>query len=122
MRPLKPGWKSSEFWFTFVSFVFSGLYLVGLIGENSQKEDLIQETSRGVEAAILIIGQLTVLFRYVKGRTELKKLWWNTASEDERKEVNKPVKPKVEPKPEVQPKVKPKKKKKTTTRKKTGEA
>ncbi len=86
---IKPGWKSSEFWFTAVSFIFSGLYLMGLIGENSQKEDLIQETTRGLEATILIIGQLTVLFRYVKGRTDLKKTWWSTATPEERKEANK---------------------------------
>jgi len=86
---IKPGWKSSEFWFTAVSFIFSGLYLVGLIGENSQKEDLIQETTRGLEATILIIGQLTVLFKYINGRTDLKKTWWNTATPQERKEANK---------------------------------
>lgn len=86
---VKPGYRTSEFWFTMVSFIFSGLYLVGLIGENSQKEDLIQETSRGLEATILIIGQLTVLFKYVKGRTDLKKTWWDTATPEERKEANK---------------------------------
>ena len=86
---IKPGWKSSEFWFTAVSFIFSGLYLMGIIGENSQKEDLIQETTRGLEATILIIGQLTVLFKYIKGRTDLKKTWWDTASPEERKEANK---------------------------------
>lgn len=85
---VKPGYKTSEFWFTMVSFVFSGLYLIGLIGESTQKEDLIQETSRGLEALILIVGQLTVLYKYVKGRTELKKIWWSTASDDERKEAN----------------------------------
>lgn len=87
---IKPGYKTSEFWFTFVSFLFSGLYLIGLISDNSQKEDLIQETSRGLEALILIIGQLTVLYKYVKGRTDLKKLWWTTATVDERKNVDKP--------------------------------
>jgi hypothetical protein len=86
---VKPGYKTSEFWFTMVSFVFSGLYLVGLISENTQKEDLIQETTRGVEATILIIGQLTVLFKYINGRTDLKKTWWNTASPEERKVANK---------------------------------
>lgn len=85
---VKPGYRTSEFWFTMVSFVFSGLYLVGLIGENSQKEDLIQETSRGLEATILIIGQLTVLFKYVSSRAELKKTWWNTADPEERKIAN----------------------------------
>lgn len=86
---VKPGYRTSEFWFTMVSFIFSGLYLLGLIGENAQKEDLIQETSRGLEATILIIGQLTILFKYLKGRTDLKKTWWDTASPEERKEANK---------------------------------
>jgi hypothetical protein len=86
---VKPGYRTSEFWFTFVSFLFSGLYLIGLLDSNTQKEDLIQETSRGLEATILIIGQLTVLFKYVKGRTDLKKTWWSTATPEERKEANK---------------------------------
>jgi hypothetical protein len=86
---VKPGYKTSEFWFTLVSFLFSGAYLVGLIGDSTQKEDLIQETSRGLEATILIIGQLTVLFKYIKGRTDLKKTWWSTANPEERIEANK---------------------------------
>jgi hypothetical protein len=72
--PYKPGWKSSEFWFTLVSFIFSGAFLLGVISDNSQKEDLIQETSKGLEALILIMGQLAVLFRYIKGRNEIKKI------------------------------------------------
>lgn len=85
---IKPGYRTSEFWLTVVSFVFSGLYLIGILDDHSQKEDLIAETSRGVEAAILVLGQLTVLFRYIKGRTEVKKVWWSTATEKERKEAN----------------------------------
>lgn len=85
---IKPGYKTSEFWFTLVSFLFSGAFLLGVISDNSQKEDLIAETSKGLEALILIIGQLAVLFRYIKGRTEIKKTWWNTASTEERKIAN----------------------------------
>lgn len=96
---IKPGWKSSEFWLTVVSFIFSGLYLVGLLDDNNQKEDLIAESSRGVEAIILIIGQLSVLFRYIKGRTEVKKVWWSTATENERKEANRHNAPKKKKKP-----------------------
>jgi hypothetical protein len=102
---IKPGYKTSEFWLTVVSFLFSGLYLVGLLDDHSQKENLIEETSRGVEAAILVMGQLAVLFRYIKGRTEVKKVWWGTATEAERKEANranarkrKPHKSKPKPK------------------------
>jgi hypothetical protein len=54
---VKPGYRTSEFWFTLVSFLFSGLYLIGILDDHSQKEDLIAETSRGLEATILIIGQ-----------------------------------------------------------------
>ena len=84
MALIKPGYRTSEFWFTLVSFIFSGLFLTGIIGENQTKDDLIQETSKGLEAAILIGGQLVVLCRYIRGRNELKKLWWDTASKEER--------------------------------------
>lgn len=86
---VKPGYKTSEFWFTLVTFLFSGLYLSGIISDVTQKDNLIEETSHGLEAIILIIGQLTVLFKYIKGRTELKKTWWNTVSEQERKKSTK---------------------------------
>lgn len=98
---VKPGYRTSEFWFTLVSFIFSGLYLVGLLDDNSQKEDLIQETSRGLEATILIIGQLTVLFRYIKGRTDIKKTWWSTATPEERKEANKKIARSTKKKPKT---------------------
>lgn len=84
---MKPGYRTSEFWFTLVSFIFSGLYLCGLLDSNHQKEDLIQETSRGLEATILIIGQLTLLFKYIKGRTDLKKTWWSITSSEEKQQA-----------------------------------
>lgn len=106
---IKPGYRTTEFWFTLISFIFSGAYLFGILDNFSQKEDLIVETSKGVEAVILIVGQLTVLFRYIKGRTDLKKTWWNTASPEERKVANKKttrtkakkrIKKPTQPKPE----------------------
>lgn len=84
MTLIKPGYKTSEFWFTLVSFIFSGLFLTGIIGENQAKEDLIQETTRGLEATILVGGQLVVLCRYIRGRNELKKLWWDNSSKKEK--------------------------------------
>lgn len=71
---IKAGYRTSEFWFTLVSFVFSGLFLMGIIGDPSQKEELISNISHGVESVILISGQLFVLYRYVKGRNEIKKM------------------------------------------------
>lgn len=71
---IKPGYKTSEFWFTLVSFIFSGLYLTGLISENSHKEELITTVSHAVESVILISGQLLIFYKYVKGRSEVKKI------------------------------------------------
>jgi hypothetical protein len=71
---IKAGYKTSEFWFTLVSFLFSGLYLTGIINENQHKEELISTVSHAVESCILIGGQLIILYRYVKGRNEVKKL------------------------------------------------
>ena len=74
---VKPGYKTSEFWFTAVSFIFSGLYLLGIIGDISQKEDLIRDVSHGVESIILIGGQLAILWKYINSRKEIKQTWWN---------------------------------------------
>ena len=71
---MKPGYKTSEFWFTLVSFIFSGFYLLGIIGENQQKEELITIVSHAVESVILISGQIFIFARYLKGRTEVKKI------------------------------------------------
>jgi hypothetical protein len=71
---VKPGYRTSEFWFTLVSFLFSGLYLIGLFGEDvQQKDDLIRDVSHGVESVILISGQLALLWKYVNSRKEIKK-------------------------------------------------
>jgi hypothetical protein len=87
---IKPGYKTSEFWFTLVSFLFSGLYLIGIFGEDAQqKEDLIRDVSHGVESVILIGGQLAILWKYVNSRKQIKQTWWNTASPEERKVANK---------------------------------
>lgn len=71
---IKPGYRTSEFWMTVVTFIFSGLYLIGILKENDQKEELIQIVSHGVESCILIGGQLIILYKYIKGRSEIKKI------------------------------------------------
>lgn len=95
---IKPGYRTSEFWFTLVSFIFSGLYLVGILNDNGQKEDLIRDVSHGVESAILIGGQLAILWKYLNSRRQIKQTWWNTASEQERLEENKTIRKKRKPK------------------------
>lgn len=86
---IKAGYRTTEFWFTLVSFVFSGLYLTGLISDFSQKEDLIRDVSHGVESCILIGGQLFVLYKYIKGRTEVKKIVEVEKLKEERKNERK---------------------------------
>jgi competence ComEA-like helix-hairpin-helix protein len=65
---IKPGYKTSEFWFTLVTFIFSGLFLLGIIGDYSQKEELISNVSHAVESVILIGGQLVILKKYLDAR------------------------------------------------------
>ena len=65
---MKPGYKTSEFWFTLVSFIFSGLFLLGVIGDYDQKEELISNVSHAVESVILIGGQLVILKKYLDAR------------------------------------------------------
>lgn len=64
----KPGYKTSEFWFTLVSFIFSGLFLIGIIKENETKEELISVITHAVESTILISGQIAIFYRYIKSR------------------------------------------------------
>lgn len=92
---MKPGYRTSEFWFTLVSFIFSGLYLTGILTENEQKEQLIEVVSHAVESVILIGGQVFILVKYIKGRSEVKKI-----VEQEKVDTNK--------KPKKQPNKKPK--------------
>ena len=69
---LKPGYRTSEFWFTLVTFIFSGLYLTGIIHDNDQKEELINNVSHAVESVILIGGQGLILYRYLTSRQKEK--------------------------------------------------
>ena len=65
----KPGYKTSEFWFCLVSFIFSGLFLLGIIGDIDQKDELISVVTHAIESVILIAGQFGILSRYLKTRT-----------------------------------------------------
>lgn len=70
---MKKNYQTSEFWFTVVSFVFSGLFILGVIKDFDQKEELISDISHGVESVFLLSGQFVVLYKYMKGRSEQKK-------------------------------------------------
>lgn len=68
----KPSYKTSEFWYTLVSFIMSGLFLFGVIGESETKDDLTDVFTHVVESVILLGGQAFVLARYIKKRKEEK--------------------------------------------------
>jgi hypothetical protein len=69
---IKPGYRTSEFWFTLVSFIFSGLYLTGIINDHTNKEELISVVSHAVESCILIGGQFVILYKYINSRKNIK--------------------------------------------------
>ena len=69
----KPGYRTTEFWFTLVSFIFSGLFLFGIIKEDSTKEELIGIGTHAVESIILIGGQLGIFYKYISSRSKYKK-------------------------------------------------
>lgn len=96
---MKAGYKTSEFWFTLVSFIFSGLYLTGILTENEQKEELITVVSHAVESIILIGGQVFILAKYIKGRSEVKKIVVEKQKTDQIKPIKKTRKKTVVKKP-----------------------
>jgi hypothetical protein len=70
---IKASYKTSEFWFTLVSFIFSGLYLTGVIQDSALKDGLISGFSHAVESIILIAGQSAIVYKYINSRKEIKK-------------------------------------------------
>ena len=69
---MTPGYKTSSFWFTLVSFIFSGLFLLGIIKDVDQKEELISVVTHAVESVTLIGTQGFILWKYMKSRSEEK--------------------------------------------------
>lgn len=76
---MKKNYQTSEFWFTVVSFVFSGLFILGIIKDVDQKEELINDISHGVESVFLLSGQAVLLYRYMSSRNEQKKAYTDLA-------------------------------------------
>lgn len=62
------GYQTSEFWFTLVSFIISGLFIFGVITEADTKDDLINVSTHVVESIILIGGQFAFFSRYLAKR------------------------------------------------------
>ena len=69
----KPGYRTSEFWFTLVSFLISGLFLFGIIKDDSTKDELIGVVTHAVESIILIVGQFGIFYKYLSNRNKYNK-------------------------------------------------
>lgn len=69
---MKKNYQTSEFWFTLISFIFSGLFLFGVIDSNETKENLTDVFIHAAESIILIGGQAAILFRYISKRKQEK--------------------------------------------------
>ena len=69
---MKPGYRTTEFWFTLATFIVSGLFLLGLFRDESQKDELIIVISHAIESIFLIGGQAMIFLRYMQGRKEEK--------------------------------------------------
>jgi hypothetical protein len=67
----KPGYRTSEFWVTVVSFICSGLYLIGIIGFDD-KNNTTEVLAHGIESIILIAGQAAVFMGYIRSRAAVK--------------------------------------------------
>lgn len=67
---MKKNYQTSEFWFTLVSFIISGLFLFGIITDNDYKDELIDTVTHAVESIILVSGQALILYRYMTSRKE----------------------------------------------------
>jgi competence ComEA-like helix-hairpin-helix protein len=80
----KPGYRTSEFWFTLVSFIFSGLFLLGIIQQEDTKDELIEVVSHALESIILIGGQILIFYRYIQSRDKYN----NKYSKEKQEEYN----------------------------------
>jgi competence ComEA-like helix-hairpin-helix protein len=69
----KPGYRTSEFWFTLVSFIISGAFLFGIIKDQGTKDELIGVVTHAVESIILIIGQFGIFYKYLSNRNKYKR-------------------------------------------------
>lgn len=78
----KPGYRTSEFWFTLVSFIFSGLFLLGVIKQEDTKDELIEIVSHAVESIILISGQIIIFYRYINSRNKYKEQYSKEKQEE----------------------------------------
>ena len=84
---MKPGYKTTEFWFTLVTFIFSGLFLSGIITDNDQKDELISSVSHAVESVILIGGQLAIFMKYLNSRQKIKEEYEATQRMEEENQI-----------------------------------
>lgn len=85
---MKKSYQTSEFWFTIVSFVISGLFIIGVITEPNTKDDLISVGTHVVESIILLGGQFMVFSRYLNKR-KIEKIEYEKTKQKEQDNLRK---------------------------------
>lgn len=83
----KPGYKTSEFWVTLISFMCSGLYLIGIISfeDRNSTTDVL---AHAIESIILIAGQAAIFMGYIKSRSVVKQKVLEESKEREKQNDN----------------------------------
>jgi hypothetical protein len=68
---MKPGWKTTEFWNTILTHAVSLATLFGVIN-NTQAGFFQEQASKTIAAAIVIVSNVVLAWKYIHDRTGLK--------------------------------------------------
>jgi hypothetical protein len=71
MNPIKPGWKTTEFWLTLVTQIVSILAVLGLVSFGDAKE-LGDAITKAVGAVFVLVTNGAILWKYIQSRLSTK--------------------------------------------------
>ncbi len=89
--PIKPGFKTTEFWLTLGTFLVSGFVLTGVIAQGNQ-DTIGQIVTHAITSVSLVAGQAAIVYKYISGRNKKKA----AVTEDSSDKL--PTRPKSKPK------------------------
>jgi hypothetical protein len=69
--PLKPGFRTTEFWLTLGTFLVSGFVLTGVIAQGNQ-DTVGQIVTHAITSVGLVAGQAAIVYKYISGRNKKK--------------------------------------------------
>lgn len=68
---MKPGWKTTEFWMTLLTQLVGLLVILGVIS-TQDRASIEGALSSAITAVVTLIAQVSVLWKYIQDRTQLK--------------------------------------------------